>query len=131
MLIKYKIISTNPAEHSLVVRFYTDTITEEFLAVRNPDTGEIIRNADGTIKSCRTEYNITLWGTPTVSGTALHELILSNAPRAWFELLTAIADPTVDTDMTSAAALVGVEAQGEVATPAPPMERPKMPVSIL
>ena len=45
-MIKYKIVEVNEAEHSLVVRYYTDKITEESLAV------DIL---DGVIRRCRTD----------------------------------------------------------------------------
>ena len=113
MHIKYKIVKVTPADHSLVVRFYTDTISEDFLAIRNPNTQEILRNPDGTIQACRTDYSITLWDTPTLSGTALHDFIMQSAPVQWFELLEKVANPLVDTSMLAAVDLVGIETVGE------------------
>ena len=118
MEIKYKIIQVNPADHGIVVRFYTDTISEEDLAVRNPDTGEIILDDDGNIGSCRTDYSITLWDTPTLSGEALEEEIMRHAPIQWFELLGKVADPSVDTSL-SGITLNTVVTKGEP-TPAGP-----------
>ena len=100
MKIKYKIISTNPADHGIVVRFYTDTISEEDLAVRNPDTGEIILDDDGNIGACRSDYSITLWDTPALTGEALEDMIVLHAPVQWFELLGKIADASVDTSLS-------------------------------
>lgn len=100
MKIKYKIIQINPADHGIVVRFYTDTISEEDLAVRNPDTGEIILDDDGNIGSCRTDYSITLWDAPALAGEALEEMILRHAPVQWFELQNKVADASVDTSLS-------------------------------
>ena len=60
MQIKYKIIGCSEEERSIIVRFYSDVITEEELADRDTD-GEIIRHSDGSIKNCRTDYNINLF----------------------------------------------------------------------
>ena len=100
MEIKYKIISVNPADHGIVVRFYSDTISEEDLAIRNPDTGEIILDDDGNIEACRTDYSITLWDAPTLTGEALEEVIMGCAPTQWLELLGKIADASVDTSLS-------------------------------
>jgi len=100
MKIKYKIIQVNPADHGIVVRFYTDTISEEDLAIRNPDTGEIILDDDGNIGSCRTDYSITLWDAPALTGEALEEVIMRSAPVQWFELLGKVSDASVDTSLS-------------------------------
>ena len=108
MNIKYKIISADETEHSIVVRFYTDVITEESLAIPNPDTGEI-RAADGSFPHCRTDYNITLFDVPILTGDAFEEFIMHHAPNRWFELKEKIADASVDTSVTSMESMVGQE----------------------
>lgn len=100
MEIKYKIIQVNPADHGIVVRFYTDTISEEALAARDPATGEIILDDGGNIESCRTDYSITLWDVPTLTGEALEEVIMNSAPTQWLELLDKVADGSVDTSLS-------------------------------
>tara|TARA_R110000787_G_scaffold200839_1_gene311823 strand:- start:2678 stop:3340 length:663 start_codon:yes stop_codon:yes gene_type:complete len=100
MDIKYKIIKVNPADHGIIVRFYTDTISEEDLAARDPDTGEIILDDGGNIKSCRTDYSITLWDAPTLTGEALEEMIMGCAPTQYFELQNKVADASVDTSLS-------------------------------
>ena len=100
MDIKYKIIKVTPADHGIVVRFYSDTISEEDLAIRDPATGEITLDADGNIESCRTDFSITLWATPTLTGEALEEKIWSHAPTQWLELLGKVSDASVDTSLS-------------------------------
>jgi len=109
MLIKYKIIKVDPTEHSIVVRFYTDVITEECLAFCDPSTGEITRHLDNTIQACRTDYSITLFETPTLSGEELQLRIMQSAPTEWLVLKEKIANPDVDTSMSALVSLVGVE----------------------
>jgi|TARA_R110000824_G_scaffold8157_2_gene36971 hypothetical protein len=100
MDIKYKIIKVTPADHGIVVRFYSDTVSEEDLAIRDPATGEITLDADGNIESCRTDFSITLWATPTLTGEALEEKIWSHAPTQWLELLGKVSDASVDTSLS-------------------------------
>lgn len=109
MVIKYKILEVNESERSIVVRFYTDILTEEKLAsFRNAD-GSAITEQDGSIKQCRTDYHINIWQVPTPTGEELHNLILSHAPVAWFELQEKILNPSIDTSMSSLEALINVE----------------------
>jgi hypothetical protein len=98
-LIKYKIIETNTAEHSIVVRFYTDIITEAMLAV------DVL---DGVIRRGRTDYSLDL-PVPAPTGTALHDFIVARAPTAWLHAQEDILNPSVDTSLSAVIPLVGVE----------------------
>jgi hypothetical protein len=111
VITKYKIISTDPEDHSIVVRFFTNVITEQALAIRNPDTGEIIRNEDGTIQSCRTDYNITLWrlGIGKDDKEALHKEIMKHAPQSWLEHKERMLNPNIDTTLNDITAVIGEE----------------------
>lgn len=111
MITKYKIIGTDPEDHSITVRFYTNVITEQDLAIRNPDTGEIIRNEDGTIQSCRTDYNITLWrlGIGKDDEEALHKEIMKHAPQHWLEHRERMLNPATDTTLEDITAVIGKE----------------------
>jgi len=73
-MLKFKIVEINDLEHSVVVRFYTDKITEIMLAT------DIL---DGEIRRCRTDYNITL-PIPAPVGDELNNFLLKFAPVDWF-----------------------------------------------
>lgn len=101
MTIKFKIVEANPEQHSIVVRFYSDDLTEEMLCVqRDENTGAILR--------CRTDFNIDL-PVPAPEGDALVEFISARAPVRWFEIQKAVADPNVDTSLSHAIGLMGLE----------------------
>ena len=100
MILKYKIIEVHPNEHSVVVRFYTDKITEESLCVQKSEDGKILR--------CRTDYNIEL-PIPAPTGGELDELISKNAPKAFFAKLEAVLDPKINTSLQNKFPLIGVE----------------------
>lgn len=99
MNLKYKIIEVYPEQHSIVVRFYTDVITEEMLAT------DVL---NGVIRRGRTDFNIDL-PFPAPTGDALKELIVSKAPSDWLATQEAVLNPILDTSLSSVAGLVGQE----------------------
>lgn len=110
MNLKYKIVEVHPQQHSIVVRFYTDTVTEHMLAVQTDTvTGSILR--------ARTDYNIDL-PIPAPVGEALDAFIYARAPRDWLAIQEAVLNPEVDTSMTNLSAMLGVE---KVLTPPAPV----------
>lgn len=109
MQIKYKILSVDPSSHSIVVRFYTDTVTEEVLAsFKNPD-GTAVKEEDGSIKHCISDFNVNIWQVPPPTGAELEKYILSHAPVDAFKLKEKILNPEVDTSMSELLKLVNVE----------------------
>lgn len=97
MIIKYKIIRTVPAEHQVLVRFYSDTVPEsELVSAWQPD--------GVTPAAYRTDYMITL---PIPMPSDLQGYIMQFCPVGWFELKEQIANPAVDTSMADI--VVGVE----------------------
>lgn len=112
MNIKYKIISVDPTEHTMIVRFYTDLLTEEKLAsVRNADGSPAEVDEDGNILHCRTDMNIAIWQVPAPSGEELDAYIKLHAPVQWFELQEKIHNPEIDTSMADIIAKVGQEVE--------------------
>jgi hypothetical protein len=99
-MMRYKIVEVNAAEHSIVVRYYTDTITEAMLASQTDDAGNILR--------CRTDYNITL-PIPTPEGAALEDFIIARAPVQWLQTMEAVQNDAVDTSLSTVTALLNVE----------------------
>tara|TARA_R110000737_G_scaffold338406_1_gene359410 strand:- start:1090 stop:1461 length:372 start_codon:yes stop_codon:yes gene_type:complete len=114
MHIKYKIIGFSTKEHTIVVRYFSDVTTEEDLANVDPESGEIIRHSDGSIQTCRTDVNITLWDVPALTGSALEEFISSCAPKQWFDLMEKVKDPAVDTTLSSIEGMVGEEREAVI-----------------
>lgn len=122
MNIKYKILSVDPNEHSMVVRFYTDTLTEEMLATYKNADGSAVREEDGSIKNCRTDYNINVWQVPAPTGADLESFIMSHAPVYWFDLQEKIHNPEIDTSMDAISSLVGEEKTVAVTLPTTPVQ---------
>lgn len=79
MIVKYKIIETHTTTNQIVVRYYSDTVTEEMLGGIGPN---------GELRRGNTDIAITL-PVPAVVGDELHTLIMSIAPEAYERLLHA------------------------------------------
>ena len=101
MNIHYKIVEVWPNDHLIVVRYWTDILSEEFLA-SNSD-----RNEDGTPVRCRSDVSLTL-PVPAPTGLSLEKLILRNAPIAWLQTLEDVDNPNVDTSLDDIKGIVGV-----------------------
>jgi len=93
MNLHYKIVEVWPSDHLIVVRYWTDVLSEEFLA------SDSNRKEDGTPVRCRSDVAITL-PIPTPTGKELEELIVRNAPLEWLKTLEKVQAPEVDTSMS-------------------------------
>lgn len=98
-MIKYKIIEITPETHCIVVRFYTDKLSEMDLAI------DVL---DGVIRRCSTDFNIEL-PVPPPTGINLHNYIVARAPVQFFAIRESVKDPEADTTMDSIADRLGIE----------------------
>lgn len=89
-----------PDDHLIVVRYWTDILSEEFLA---SDTN---RKDDGTPVRCRSDVSLTL-PIPLPDEKELDELILAQAPYNWLKTLEDVINPEVDTSMNRIQELLG------------------------
>jgi hypothetical protein len=107
MNIHYRIIKVDPASHGIVVRYFTDKVTEMNLANSlNPD-GSAILNADGYPVSTRTDVMVNIYDTPAPSNEEIEKRVMMSAPVEWLKLQENIKDPGVDTKMTEVRNLTG------------------------
>ena len=101
MKIYYRIISKDENEQNIVVRYWTDSISEDTLAV-DYLTGSIERDNYGHPKHCRTDYNFTLYDSELWKNESkLNEFIINNAPVSWFELKEKVSNNSVNTSITA------------------------------
>ena len=107
MNIHYRIIRVDPGSHGIVVRYFTDKVTEIDLANSlNPD-GSVVLNADGYPLSTRTDVMMSIFDTPAPSNEELEKRIMLNAPIDWLKLQEDIKDPSIDTKLSDARNLTG------------------------
>ena len=116
MNFKYKIIEVHPELHSIVVRYYTDTVTEEYLS-RKDHEGNPILNEDGTFQRCKFDLNLQLWAVPAPTGDALHAIIVENTPVWALNLDEKIVNPEIDTELAAMTPLLGEVKEGDTTTP--------------
>lgn len=124
MKLKYKIIEVHPDQHSIVVRFYTDEISEEKLVSQFNEDGSPLMTSEGNIARCRTDYSINIWKVPAPEGQELHDTIVRGAPVDWLKLQGLILDDSVDTSMNHIHALKHQEFEHEIK----PVEPNFMPI---
>ena len=94
MTVKFRILNKEVDQHSIVVRYYTDYLTEDDLAtsftIDSNGSKVIERGVDGKPLRCQTDYNINIWNVQaTQSGAnsnAVIDYISRSAPFDWFEL---------------------------------------------
>ena len=107
MNIHYRIVKVDPGAHGIVIRFFTDKVTEMDLANSLNEDGSVILNADGYPLSTRTDVLMSIYDTPTPSPEELERRIMLNAPTDWLKLQEDIKDPEVNTKMAEVRNLVG------------------------
>lgn len=107
MNIHYRIVKVDPEAHGVVIRYYTDVVTEMDLANSFNEDGSVKLNADGYPLSTRTDVLMSIYETPTPSPEELEKRIMVNAPVDWLKLQEDIVDPSVDTKMRDIRNLVG------------------------
>jgi hypothetical protein len=101
MNLHYKIVEVWPNDHLIVTRYWTDNLSEEFLA------SDVNRREDGSPARCRSDVAITL-PIPAPTGKELEELIVRNAPIEWLATLEKVQAPEIDTSMKDIIALKNV-----------------------
>lgn len=106
MKIHYKIVEVWPNDHLIVVRYWTDIITEDFLA-SSPEKLE-----DGSPVRCRSDVALSI-PIPAPSDSELEAFLLKNAPLNFLKTLEDVQNPNVDTSMSSILALKGKQFTGE------------------
>jgi hypothetical protein len=92
MNLHYKIVEVWPQDHLVVIRYWTDALSEEFLASND------IRKEDGTPERCRSDVSVTL-PIPAPEGAELEKLLISYAPLDWLKTMEKIQAPEIDTSM--------------------------------
>lgn len=110
MEVKYRIIDVDPNQHSIIVRYYTDLLTEDSLAISFNTDGSIARGSDGSPQRCQTDYHINIWNTETqLTAEDIKKIANDSAPYDWFKLKHDILDPNVDTSLTIVSSLINQE----------------------
>lgn len=74
----FKIIGHDAQQHSIIVRYYSDTMDERYLATEIDAQGNVVR--------CRTDVNINL-PYPAPTDAEILDIIKAYVPVDWFEHL--------------------------------------------
>lgn len=107
MNIQYRIVKVDPESHGVVIRYFTDLVTEMDLASSFNEDGSVKLNADGYPVSTRTDVLMSIYDTPTPSAEEIEKRIKLNAPVDWLKLQEDITNPEIDTRMRELRNFVG------------------------
>jgi len=108
MKVNYRILDVNEMENSIVVRYWTDIITEEFLATERDEQGNPILGDDGKPIRTRTDYNISFFEDYNPSETDIIFKLERSAPVSFLQILEYIeSQPEKKIDMPIAKSLIG------------------------
>lgn len=110
MQLKFKIIETHPDIHSIVVRYYSNDLTEEQLCTFFDNaSGRPVLTKDGTISRCKFDMSITFYKLPVPTGQDLINYIAERAPIEALNLESMIRSPAIDTSLSTIASVRGTE----------------------
>ena len=107
MNIQYRIVKIDTETHGVVIRYFTDKVTEMDLASSFNEDGSVRLNADGYPLSTRTDVLMSIYDTPTPSPEEVEKRIMMNAPVDWLKIQEDIKDPSIDTKMKNLRDMVG------------------------
>lgn len=108
MKIYYRILNINDNDHSLVVRYWTDNITELSLCSEFDKDNLPLITDDGYPVRCRSDVSVTFYNNLNPSQNAIVEIIKVNAPVDWFRLLESVKDPDTVVNLNAALPLKGI-----------------------
>ena len=114
MKINYRILNVEEAQHSMVVRYWTDKVTEEMLAVDFEPNGKVRLTRNGYPVRCITDYNLTFFENISPTEEEVEHYIMKNAPSAWLKLKEEVLDPNVKTNLQVVKDLINIEKSFEV-----------------
>lgn len=117
MNVNYRLLNIDKKEHSIVVRYFTDTVNETMLATEFNSDGSVKMTANGYPTRCRTDYNLTIYDIPSPTSNAIIDIIQRSAPVSWLYMQEQIANPSVDTDLTDVEPLLGQQRSFSVTYP--------------
>ena len=106
MSIKFKILSVDSNSHSMVVRYFSDLVSEDNLASEFDLNGNILKDQNGSPVRCRTDYNISIRDFPSPSEERLIEIASEYAPKDFFNTFEKVNDPGIDTSLSAAVNMI-------------------------
>jgi len=85
MIIHYRVLSSSSMDNSLIVRYWTDIVDENYLALTFDVNGDVMLTPNGWPVRCRTDYNVTLFNNNPDEELVLQR-IKNAAPLSFFRV---------------------------------------------
>lgn len=120
MKVKYRILHIDKKSHNLIVRYFTDEISEEEMSNLLDDNGNPVLNEKGYPVRCRTDVVHTIRD-HDVSADEIHAYLQKHAPVGFFREYLKLKDPNFKTVLHEDHFTIGeVHEYEHDLTPAPP-----------
>jgi hypothetical protein len=123
MNLHYRILSVDENECAIIVRYFTDVLTEQELRTDPADT------TDPPVR-CRTDTNLNLWR-PEMSEDEVEDLILNSAPIAWLMMMEGQRAGLFANTLTAAKGMAQKTKQTVAVSAIGMIERPPRPKPVL
>lgn len=104
-MIYYRILSMDEAEGSIIVRYWSDEMSEQELSIIPGDTA-------ATPVNCRTDTNLNIFDAK-MTQDELHEFLVGGAPAEWLSMKGRIKDQKTDTSLPQIRSMIGVTKAAE------------------
>jgi hypothetical protein len=108
MKINYRVLSYNEKDHSMLVRYWTDILSEDDLALIFDEYDKIVYNANGYPVRTRTDVNITFYDNTNPSDEDIINKIKASGPISWLELLEQNKLSNTQYSLANVASFVGI-----------------------
>lgn len=99
--VKYKIIKKDEINGYIVVRFYTNRLTEEMISSSYNEDGTAVRDENNNIVSCKTDFAVYVQEIPFPSEIELEDIIMETCPLRWLERYEKIKCDNITPDFSS------------------------------
>lgn len=103
MNVHYRIIEINENEQTIVVRYYTDILTEEFLAISYDINGNLVtvtESGQTYPQRCRTDYSFNIWKND-ITEEDIFEIVKNGIPVDWLKMMENVANNNIDTSLSN------------------------------
>lgn len=118
MKINYRILSADKTNHAIVVRYWTEVLSEDDLATEFNPNGSIKLDENNQYPvRCATDYNITLYDYHNPSEEDIKTAVMDHAPIKWLQLKEDMILNKNATNLKSANKLLNKDDSFEVRVP--------------
>lgn len=108
MKINYRVLSYNEKDHSMLIRYWTDVLSEDDLALIFDEYGKIVYDSNGYPIRTRSDVNVTFYDNPNPSNEDIINKIKASGSISWLQLMEKNRLSNTQYSLANVASFVGV-----------------------